>query len=132
MKHLRWEIARRIRKGLFGLPKSSFGEHRFDRNVCSPNEDSRWWNETLDEVFRRIFQGCGYSIWDLFRSPNPVLTPFKSASDGKRILKGLQKVRSAFPNLRLGSIILRQSFQNLRLGAIQFPVGSTLLISISK
>ena len=39
-----------------------------------------------------------------FRSPNQVLTPLKSASPGKRILKGLQKARPAFQNLRLGGV----------------------------
>ncbi len=64
------------------LPKRRFG--KAERTFCRP----------FRMRFRSTFQGCDYRIWAKNRWK--VLR--------KRIRKGLQKVRSAFPNLRVGGV----------------------------
>ena len=90
-------------------------------SIESPNEDLGSPNHT----FRMCFPGKHFST---IRSPNRVLTPLKSASQGNTF----EKVGSALQNLRLGGVnwkVERNSaishlfiFQNLRSGSTSIRV----------
>ncbi len=72
-------VSKHIRKGWFGLPKSSFGEHKVKLlSLCSPNEDfvrrNKRWNADFRSTFPRFVAQIEYSRhWTLekcFENPH--------------------------------------------------------------